>query len=166
MKQYIVCRTIYFDRSLKGQEINSTIFAIQWLRPANPPLHERKWIVILVWRRCNSTYMYRVRVLVSNATFNNISRTCIDDFNRDFNRDLWFDLIHILFCTRYIYLFSLNRRYRYDMYVYQGRIQGGRGAAPSPPKIGKNMIFWRKIVIFHTKYPKHFRASLRSAQFF
>jgi hypothetical protein len=33
-------------------------------------------------------------------------------------------------------------------------------------KIGKNMIFWRKIVIFHTKYPKHFRASLRSAQFF
>ena len=33
-------------------------------------------------------------------------------------------------------------------------------------KIGKNMIFWRKIVIFHTKYPKNFRASLRSAQFF
>ena len=29
------------------------------------------------------------------------------------------------------------------------------------PKIGKNMIFWRKIVIFHTKYPKNFRASLR-----
>jgi hypothetical protein len=24
------------------------------------------------------------------------------------------------------------------------------------PKIGKNMIFWRKIVIFHTKYPKNF----------
>jgi hypothetical protein len=44
----------------------------------------------------------------------------------------------------------------------QGRIQGGR----TPPKIGKNMIFWRKIVIFHTKYPKNVRASLRSAQFF
>jgi hypothetical protein len=28
------------------------------------------------------------------------------------------------------------------------------------------MIFWRKIVIFHTKYPNNFRASLRSAQFF
>jgi hypothetical protein len=28
------------------------------------------------------------------------------------------------------------------------------------------MIFWRKIVIFHTKYPTNFRASLRSAQFF
>jgi uncharacterized membrane protein len=27
-------------------------------------------------------------------------------------------------------------------------------------------IFWRKIVIFHTKYPKKFPASLRSAQFF
>jgi hypothetical protein len=33
-------------------------------------------------------------------------------------------------------------------------------------EIGKNMIFCRKIVIFHTKYPKDFRASLRSAQFF
>jgi hypothetical protein len=29
-----------------------------------------------------------------------------------------------------------------------------------PSAIGKNMIFWRKIVIFHTKYPKNFRASL------
>ena len=37
---------------------------------------------------------------------------------------------------------------------------------PPPPKIGKNMILWRKIVIFHTKYLKDFRASLRSAQFF
>ena len=46
----------------------------------------------------------------------------------------------------------------------QGRIQGGGGAHPAPPpppKIGKNMIFWRKIVIFHTKYPKTFPASLR-----
>jgi hypothetical protein len=33
-------------------------------------------------------------------------------------------------------------------------------------KIGKNMIFWRKIVIVHTKYPNNFRASLRSAQIF
>ena len=37
---------------------------------------------------------------------------------------------------------------------------------PPPPKIGKNMIFWCKIMIFLTKYPKGFRASLRSAQFF
>jgi hypothetical protein len=35
-----------------------------------------------------------------------------------------------------------------------------------PSAIGKNMIFWRKIVIFHTKYPKNFRASLRSVHFF
>ena len=42
------------------------------------------------------------------------------------------------------------------------------GGAPGarPPKIGRNMIFWRKIVIFHTKYPQNFRASLRSALFF
>jgi hypothetical protein len=43
---------------------------------------------------------------------------------------------------------------------HQGWIQGGR------TQIGKNMIFWRKIVIFHTKYPTNFRASLCSAQFF
>ena len=48
----------------------------------------------------------------------------------------------------------------------QGRIQGGGAPVERPPKIGKNMIFWRKIVIFHTKYPKYVRASLRSAQFF
>ena len=44
----------------------------------------------------------------------------------------------------------------------QGRIRGGGG----PLKNRKNMIFWRKIVIFHTKNPNNFRASLRSAQFF
>ena len=48
-----------------------------------------------------------------------------------------------------------------------GADPGGGGASGArPPKIGKNKIFWRKIVIFHTKYPKKFRASLRSAQFF
>ena len=40
------------------------------------------------------------------------------------------------------------------------------GAHPPPPKIGKNMIFLRKIVIFHMKYHKRFCASLCSAQFF
>ena len=35
-----------------------------------------------------------------------------------------------------------------------GADPGGGGCAPHPPKIGKNMIFWRKIVIFHTKYLK------------
>jgi hypothetical protein len=41
-----------------------------------------------------------------------------------------------------------------------------RGGGGTPPKIVKNMIFWHKIVIFHTKYPKKIRTSLRSAQFF
>ena len=39
---------------------------------------------------------------------------------------------------------------------------GAPGAPPPPPKIGKNIILLRKIVIFHTNYPKHFRASLRN----
>ena len=40
--------------------------------------------------------------------------------------------------------------------------RGGAHPVHAPPKIGENMIFWHKIVIFHTKYPKNFRASLRS----
>jgi hypothetical protein len=34
---------------------------------------------------------------------------------------------------------------------------GARGALP--PKIGKDMIFLRKMMIFHTKYPKKIVAS-------
>ena len=48
-----------------------------------------------------------------------------------------------------------------------GADSGGGTPGARPPKIGKNMIFFgRKIVIFHMKYPKNFRASLCSAQFF
>jgi hypothetical protein len=46
--------------------------------------------------------------------------------------------------------------------LFQGRIQRGAHPARAPPKIGKNKICWRKIGIFHTKYPKKFRASLRN----
>ena len=45
---------------------------------------------------------------------------------------------------------------------FQGRIQGEAHPARAPPKIGKNMIFWRKIMIFHTKYLSKFCASLRN----
>jgi hypothetical protein len=38
---------------------------------------------------------------------------------------------------------------------------GAHSERAAHPKIGINMIFfWRKIVIFHTKYPNNFRASL------
>ena len=43
-----------------------------------------------------------------------------------------------------------------------GADPGGGGGPPPPPKIGKNMIFWLKIVIFQTKNPKIFRPSLRN----
>jgi hypothetical protein len=43
---------------------------------------------------------------------------------------------------------------------------GGAPGAPPPLKLEKIWFFWRKIVIFHTKYPNNFRASHRSAQFF
>jgi hypothetical protein len=54
----------------------------------------------------------------------------------------------------------------YQRSEYQGRTQGGGAPGGPPPKIEKNMILWRKIVISHTKYLKNVRASLRSAQFF
>jgi hypothetical protein len=41
-----------------------------------------------------------------------------------------------------------------------GADSGGRAPGARPPKIEKEIIFWRKIVIFHTKYPQNFRASL------
>jgi hypothetical protein len=49
-------------------------------------------------------------------------------------------------------------------YLYRGG--GGGRTRGVPPEIGKNMIFWRKIVIFHTKYPNNFRASLRNWQIY
>ena len=38
----------------------------------------------------------------------------------------------------------------------QGRIQRGAHPARAPPKIGKNKIFWRKIVIFTRNTPQIF----------
>jgi hypothetical protein len=59
---------------------------------------------------------------------------------------------------------------RFTQLCCQGRIQEGahlaRANHPPPLKIGKKYNFWLKIMIFHTKYPKHFRASLPSAQLF
>jgi hypothetical protein len=46
---------------------------------------------------------------------------------------------------------------------------GGGGGAPGvclPPKIGKNKIFWRKIVIFHTKTPNIFVPPSARCNFF
>jgi hypothetical protein len=52
----------------------------------------------------------------------------------------------------------------YPIQYCRGGFRGGGGApgARPPLKLEKNMIFWRKIVIFHTKYPKNVRASLRN----
>ena len=54
----------------------------------------------------------------------------------------------------------------YTIYIRGGSKGGGSAPGARPLKLEKNKIFWRKIVIFHTKYPKNLRASLRSAQFF
>ena len=48
----------------------------------------------------------------------------------------------------------------------RGGSREGRTQRAPPLKLEKILFFWRKIVIFHTKYPNNFRASLHSAQFF
>ena len=62
---------------------------------------------------------------------------------------------------------SVLPRFTDSDYPFQGRTQG-RGGAPGArsPKIGNNMIFWRKIVIFHTKYPKIFAPPSARRNFF
>ena len=51
--------------------------------------------------------------------------------------------------------------------VSGGGSRGGGGAHGARPlRLEKIRFVWRKIVIFHTKYPKNVRASLCSAQFF
>ena len=70
----------------------------------------------------------------------------------------------LLFCLLFVYSIMLI----YTLFSGADPGGGGGGAHPAcaPPKIGKNMIFLHKIVIFHIKYPKNCRASLLSAQFF
>ena len=71
-------------------------------------------------------------------------------------------LYHLPKCfSVYILLYHTTAIY-HSLECHAGVVPGER----TPHKIGKNKIFWRKIVIFHTKYPNNFRASLRSVQFF
>ena len=44
----------------------------------------------------------------------------------------------------------------------RGGFRRGRTRRAPPLKLEKIWFFWGKIVIFHTKYPKYFRASLRN----
>ena len=89
-----------------------------------------------------------------------------------------------VFCRRIVKARKVDRALRnvfcivtLSIVIYVDNRGGSRGArirrAPPPPpppppplKFEKIRFFWHKIVIFHTKYPKIFRASLRSAQFF
>ena len=57
-------------------------------------------------------------------------------------------------CNTHIYIF-----------IYSAGFRGGVGTARAPWN-WKTYDFWRKKVIFHTKYPNNFRASFRSVHFF
>jgi hypothetical protein len=85
--------------------------------------------------------------------------TCDNDFNTDACYQIG---QHLIVPSNYndtvIYITRKTATEEFWEYV-QHRGESREGGAP--PKIGKNMIFWRKIVIFHTKCPKYFRSSLR-----
>jgi hypothetical protein len=61
---------------------------------------------------------------------------------------------------------TYNFKIRFGMRKSRGGYRGGGTRRAPPLKLEKIRFFGPKIVIFHTKYPKNFRASLRSAQFF
>jgi hypothetical protein len=56
---------------------------------------------------------------------------------------------------------EMRNALKLNQLLFEGLKYRDPGGGAPPPKIGKNMIFWRKTVIFHTKYPNNFRASLR-----
>jgi hypothetical protein len=117
----------------------------------------------------------RVRVMVFNATLNNISviswpsvllveETGVPREKHWPAAGHWQTLSHnVVSSTPACVGFELTTLVVICTDYIAGADPGGAPGAPPPPN-GKNMIFWRKIVIFHTKYPKNFRASLRSAQ--
>ena len=72
---------------------------------------------------------------------------------------------HYIYPLYYLNIFFDRSNPETIMYT-RGGSRGRPRLTPPPPKIWKNMICLRKIVIFHTKCPKHFRASLRSARIF
>ena len=61
-----------------------------------------------------------------------------------------------------VHCIRFSKLFNFQPWPCADRIQGGRTRRVPPLKLEKNIIFWRKIVIFHTKYPKNVRASLRS----
>ena len=82
------------------------------------------------------------------------------DWDNNFNQ-----LLEVSAITAYELSYIIHKLTRTDdtqfclnlevyMCMLQERIQGGGGGAHparAPLKLEKNMIFWRKIVIFHTK---------------
>ena len=70
-------------------------------------------------------------------------------------------MTHILYETSLVYLYITT--FMIENLEYRGGSRGGGRTRRAPPlKLEKKMIFWRKIVIFHTKYPNIFRASLHN----
>ena len=66
------------------------------------------------------------------------------------NRSIDLLIIAYMYCKVWIVLAHWNNS------LQVSSITGAAHLVHAPPKIGKNKIFWRKIVIFHTKYPNKF----------
>ena len=88
---------------------------------------------------------------------------CIFSSTCNFKIEMWsFILVFLALLIRDVLFSHLVLHF----YTYTGADPGECTPGAPPLKLEKIRFFWRKIVIFHTKYPNNFRASLRSAQFF
>ena len=73
----------------------------------------------------------------------------------------------MFFSEYWIYFKFGKARFLWYVSWSAGADPGGAPGGPPPLKLKKKYVFsLRKIVIFHTKYLKNFRASLRQARFF
>jgi hypothetical protein len=153
----------------------STIFQLYrgsyfyWWRKSEYP--EKTIHLSLVIDNFYHIMFYRISFTIACTVY-----MCLTYYLREsFKHPALYLMVSILFtCGQHFHYIIISPRRE----AYQWLIQG-RGGVKSwfftrntpnifapPSAIGKNMIFWRKIVIFRTQYPKNFRASLRSAQFF
>ena len=133
----------------------STIFQLYrgsyfyWWRKSEYP--EKTIHLSLVIDNFYHIMFYRISFTIACTVY-----MCLTYYLREsFKHPALYLMVSILFtCGQHFHYIIISPRRE----AYQWLIQG-RGAPP-PLKLEKKI--WRKIVIFHTKYPKHFRASLRN----
>ena len=147
------CSISYKESGFKIITINWNIAIsciYEWIKCCPNRNNIDEWLILL-----KNTILLMKSQLVTSYTLKH-------DVNRCFWNPAWSKCKHVY---KPVGSFINNRVCQYVNTTDPGADPGRGAPGALPTKIGKNKIFWRNIVIIHTKYPKNFRASLRSAQF-